>query len=67
MKVFLITTRGLCAYGKAIILEESKELAAQTFQNSLGSESTESENEILDVKEIDINIPQVIYYDDGDR
>lgn len=67
MKVFSITTRGLCANGKAIVLEESKELAAQTFQNSLGSESTESENDILDVKEIDTNISQVIYYDDGDR
>lgn len=67
MKVFSIITRGMCANGRAIVLADSETQAKQIFKKSLENECNEPENEITKVIEVDTNIAQVIYYDDGDR
>lgn len=68
MKLFLITTNGMCTNGTAIVLDESEEHAKKMFNDSIEDEWKGAyEHKIIKIKEIDINTAQVVTYDDGDR
>lgn len=66
MKMYMISTRGLCDLGTGFVVAKNEESAKLLFQKHFPVKDKGYENEIIKIEEIRTDSEKLVFYDDGD-